>query len=296
MLDGARPCMKWKQIETFRVVMLARSMTIAAEQLHTSQPNVSRVINQLEEQTGFRLFERRGSRLVPTEEAEAFYVEVQRSFVGMDVLQDSARHIQKGGTGTLRVGAVPSIAMSVMPKVIQAFRKRYPEAPVSIHTSDSPTIAKWTATRYCDLGLVSYLVDTPGVRSNLWATEDGVCIVPADHALANKQAITAGDLDGEPFISLTLGDGMREVIDAAFVPDRRKLTLDTPYAATICRMVGIGLGVSVVNPLIVRHLEIPGVQAIPFEPAVKFSRHMLTAQLQAESALMSAFLQCLAEA
>lgn len=45
--------MRWKLIETFRAVMLTRSMTVAAHDLHTSQPNVSRAIGQLEEMVGF---------------------------------------------------------------------------------------------------------------------------------------------------------------------------------------------------------------------------------------------------
>lgn len=287
--------MKFKQIEAFRVVMLTRSMTVAATELHTTQPNVSRFISQLEAETGLHLFERKSGRIVPTAEAEALYSEVQRTFLGMDALEDSVRLIRRLGTGTLRIGAVPSIAMSVMPKVIHAFRQRYPDTPVSIHTNDSPTIAKWTATRYCDLGLVSYLVDTPGVRSRLWAREDGVCIVPTRHRLAKKRAIAARDLDDEPFISLTQGDGTRVAVDAAFVPDRRKLTLDTPYAGTICRMVAIGLGISVVNPLVLRNLNLPGIKALPFTPTVPFSRFILVAQQHTESALMAAFLECLDE-
>lgn len=287
--------MKFKQVETFRVVMLTRSMTLAAKELHTTQPNISRFIAQLEAQTGFRLFERKAGRLTPTAEAEAFYLEVQRSFLGMDALEDSVRLIRRLGTGTLRIGAVPSIAMSVMPKVIHAFRQRYPDTPVSIHTSDSPTVAKWTATHYCDLGLVSYLVDTPGVQSRLWAKEDGVCIVPTRHRLARKRSVTAHDFDNEPFISLTQGDGTRVAVDAAFVPDNRKLILDTPYAPTICRMVAMGLGVSVVNPLVVRNMSLPGVKALAFTPTVPFSRYVLVAQQHTESAQTVAFLECLAE-
>lgn len=288
--------MKFKHVETFRVVMLTRSMTLAAEQLHTSQPNVSRVIGQLEASLGFRLFERRAGHLIPTPEADAFYLEVQRSFLGMDALADVARLIRQVGPGTLRIAAVPSIAMTVMPKVMRTFRERFPETPVSIHTGDSPTVAKWTATRYCDVGLVSYLVDTPGVTASLWSQEEGVCIVPNRHRLARKRVITARDLDDEPFISLTQGDGSRAAIDAAFVPDRRKLILDTPYAATICRMVAMGLGVSVINPMVMRHLRIPGVKTLPFSPAVPFRQHILVAQQQAESSLAAAFLDCLRDA
>ncbi len=287
--------MKFKQIETFRVVMLTRSMTLAARELHTTQPNISRFIAQLEAETGLHLFVRKAGRLTPTAEGEAFYQEVQRSFLGMDALEDSVRLIRQLGTGTLRIGAVPSIAMTVMPKVIQTFRNRYPDTPVSIHTNDSPTVAKWTATRYCDLGLVSYLVDTAGVQSSLLAQERGVCIVPVGHRLAKKRSVKPSDFDDEPFISLTQGDGTREAVDAAFHPDRRKLILDTPYAPTICRMVEMGLGVSVVNPLVVRNMSLPGVKVLRFEPDVQFSRYVLIAQQHTESAQLTAFMQCLAE-
>ncbi|GAA6120401.1 LysR family transcriptional regulator [Acidovorax sp. FG27] len=285
--------MKFKQVETFRVVMLTGSMTLAARELHTTQPNISRFIAQLEAEAGFRLFERKAGRLHPTAEGEAFYQEVQRSFLGMDALEDSVRMIRRLGTGTLRVGAVPSIAMSVMPEVIKMFRQRYPDTPVSIHTNDSPTVAKWTATRYCDFGLVSYVVDTAGLRSSLWAEEEGVCIVPAAHRLASKRAVKASDLDDEPFISLSQGDGARAAVDAAFSPDRRKLMLDTPYASTICRMVEMGLGVSVVSPLVVRSMKLSGIKALPFKPSVHFGRYLLVSQQHGASAAMAAFLECL---
>ena len=91
--------MKFKQIETFRVVMLTRSMTLAAKELHTTQPNISRFIAQLEAETGLHLFERKAGRLTPTAEGEAFYQEVQRSFLGMDALEDSVRLIRQLGRG-----------------------------------------------------------------------------------------------------------------------------------------------------------------------------------------------------
>lgn len=288
--------MNFKQVETFRAVMLTRSMTMAASQLHTSQPNVSRVISQLEQETGFRLFQRVGGRLLPTSEAEALFKDVERAFVGLDSLRDSARSILQLGTGALRIGAVPSIAMTVMAPAIAKFRRIYSEVPISVYTSDSPTVAKWTATRFCDFGLVSYLVGVPGVSSAIWRNEKGVCIVPEKHRLAGKRRILAKDLQGEDFISLTLGDGTRAAIDAAFEPGARRLTLETPYAATICGMVGMGLGVSVVSPLVVRNLRPPGVKVIPFDPAIPFQSFVLHAQQYVESTLAKVFFDCLQEA
>lgn len=285
----------FKQVETFRAVMLTRSMTLAAAQLHTSQPNVSRAIAQLERETGLMLFQRAGSRLIPTIEGEALFKEVTRAFVGLEHLSESARSIRQLGAGAMRIGAVPGIAMTVMAAAISRFRRVYAEVPISVYTSDSRTVANWTATRYCDFGLVAYLVDVPGIRSARWRNENGVCIVPASHRLARRRRIVAKDLDGEDFISLTQGDGTRAAIDAAFEPGARRLSIETPYAATICSMVGMGLGVSVVNPLVVRSLRTPGIVSLPFEPAIPFPSYILFAEQHVESAHARTFFECLQE-
>lgn len=286
--------MNFKQVEAFRAVMLTGSMTTAAAQLHTSQPNVSRLISQLERETGLALFKRMGVRIVPTPEAEALLREVERAFVGLHTLSEAAHSIRRLGTGALRIGAVPSLAMGVLPRAIQAFRQRRPQAAIAVQTSDSPTVAKWTATGFCDFGLVSYLIDTPGVDAQVWHRERGVCIVPAGHRLAGKRRLRAADLDDEPFISLPQGDGTRRIVDAAFQPhDRRSLLLETPYAATICTMVGMGLGVSVVNPLVSRNFRSTGVREIAFEPEIEFVAYTLQAQQRVQQALVSEFLACL---
>ena len=107
--------MNFKQIETFRAVMLTGSMTAAAQQLHTSQPNVSRVIGKLESEIGFELFDRLAGRVVATKGGDALFREVERAFVGLDSLSESAQAIRHAGVGTLRIAAAASISVSVIP-------------------------------------------------------------------------------------------------------------------------------------------------------------------------------------
>lgn len=288
--------MNYKQVEAFRAVMMARSMTVAASQLHTSQPNISRLMAQLQRDIGLRLFERVGSRMEPTPEAQALYAEVERSFSGLDRLRDAAQSIRQHGTGALRIGTSPLIAMSVLPMAIQAFRTDHPNVMVGIYTSDSPTVCKWVAMGECDFGLTNYVVDMPGLQAKLWHRGVGQCIVPAGHRLARRRRIYASDLDGEPFISLSPGDSARAEVDAAFVPDGRRLVIETPYAATICRMVAEGLGVSVVDPLVRRGLLLPELRALPFEPAVEFRSYAVHARQHVQPALAPVLLRHLDDA
>ncbi|WP_341958299.1 LysR substrate-binding domain-containing protein [Pseudomonas sp. RC10] len=284
--------MNFKQVEAFRAVMLSGSMTAAAESLHTSQPNISRLIAQLERASGFKLFERVGGRLLPTDEGAALFVDVERAFVGLQSLEHSAQNIRRGGTGQLRIAAVPSLSLTLLPRVIQRFRQENPEAAISIHTNDSPMVAHWAASQFCHVGLASYVGDDmPGVRTRKICDVPGVCVFPKGHRLSALAAVKPEDLYGEEFISLSLNDGSRTRVDRAFAGDKehRKLNLETPYAATVCSLVALGLGVSIVSPMVAQEYLHMGIETRPFAPQIRFSTYLLLPEDRPQSVLSQRF-------
>ncbi len=286
------PAMNFKQVEAFRAVMLSGSMTAAAESLHTSQPNISRLIAQLERGSGFKLFERIGGRLLPTDEGAALFADVERAFTGLQSLERSAQNIRRGGTGQLRIAAVPSLSLTVLPRVIQRFRQENPDVAISIHTSDSPMVAHWAASQFCHLGLASYVAEQmPGVRTQRICDVPGVCVFPKGHRLAALAQVTPEDVYGEEFISLSQNDGSRTRVDRAFAADKeyRKLNLETPYAATVCSLVALGLGVSIVSPMVAREYLHTGIDTRPFSPAIRFSTYLLLPDDRPQSLLSQRF-------
>ncbi len=290
--------MNFKQVEAFRAVMLSGSMTAAAESLHTSQPNISRLIAQLERNAGFKLFERVAGRLLPTDEGAALFADVERAFIGLHSLEKSAQNIRRAGTGRLRIAAVPSLSLTVLPRVIQRFRQENPDVAISLHTNDSPMVAHWTASQFCDLGLASYVgEDMPGVTTNVICDVPGVCIFPKGHRLSALAHIGPEDLKGEEFISLSQNDGSRARVDRAFPEDRghRKLSLETPYAATACSLVGLGLGVSIVSPIVALEYLHTGIETRPFRPQIRFSTYLLLPADRPQSLLTQRFGQLIHE-
>ena len=282
--------MKFKEIQAFQAVMRSGSMTAAAAELHTSQPNVSRLIAQLEYGTGLTLFTRTAGRLVPTEEGLAFVREVERAFVGLDALKDAARDIRQFGKGRLRIASVPSLAMTVLPLVLQRFHADYPDVHVAMETGSTQLVADRVGGRYCDLGLVSYLPPAAVTDAQPVADLSGCCVLPPGHRLASHDVITPADLAGESFISMSHGDGLRAAVDAAFAADdRRVLHFETPYGATICRMVGLGLGAGIVNPLVAR-LHLNEVVVRPFAPRIPFVSYLLLARNRPANVLVDRFI------
>ncbi|WP_349606393.1 LysR substrate-binding domain-containing protein [Cupriavidus sp. DF5525] len=268
--------MNFKQIEAFRTVMASRSMTTAAGLLHTSQPNVSRWISMLERSVGFQLFQRHGTKLVPTAEAEAFYADVERAFVGLESLDESADSIRRRGTGLLRVGAVGSITECVLPEAIRLFRKTFPDIPILVNMGRSDVVAKWTATGFCDIGFCSVQTELPSLHFEQINSARGVCIVPSSHRLATYASIQPADFEGEYFISLPSGSPNRGEIDKNFRSNSRVHSIETPYATAICAMVDKGLGVSIVSPVVTRALRLPNLREIPFTENIQFRSFSVT--------------------
>lgn len=288
--------MNFKQVEAFRAVMISRSMTTAAVLLHTSQPNISRWIALLEKELGFELFQRNGTRLTPTGDADIFYSEVERSFRGLEILKDTAVSIKKKGMGVVRVGAVGSLTQCVLPQAIKTFKSIYPDSPVLINTGSSGQVAQWIASGVCDVGFVSMVGDVAGARYELMNTNSGVGIVPAGHVLSSKQLLTSEDFENEPFIALPSGSPNRAAVEDYLKDTKTLLSIETHYASTICTLVGMGLGVSIVNSFVPRALRPGRIKEIPLDRKVAFSSYSVVSEHYASGVLAGEILKCVRDA
>jgi DNA-binding transcriptional LysR family regulator len=86
--------MNLKRLQGFHAVIESGSVTNAAQRLHMTQPALSRIIRDLEEELGLALFIRQHQRLVPTAEARVFFREAERALAAVDQIVDIARDIR----------------------------------------------------------------------------------------------------------------------------------------------------------------------------------------------------------
>ncbi|MEX3760189.1 LysR substrate-binding domain-containing protein [Paraburkholderia phenoliruptrix] len=287
--------MNLKHIEAFRAVMVSGSMTAAAKALFTSQPNVSRLIAQLERDTGLQLFQRSGVRLIPTSEGEAFFREVERAFVGLQGLANAAAQIRNLGSGRLRIAAMPSAGMTLVPHAIKRFVELFPEVTVSLHVNTSATVNHWTASQFCDLGVAVYVSEASDCEVEQLSDVAAVCVMPASHRLAAKRSIKPEDLEGESFISLCHGDGTRALMDEVFLRAgvQRILAIEAQYTAMCCEMVRHGMGVTLAHPIVARDYAGPDIAIRPFVPATRFQTYLLFPPHRPRERLASAFVEVL---
>ncbi|MGI4985194.1 MAG: LysR substrate-binding domain-containing protein [Janthinobacterium lividum] len=287
--------MNLKHIEAFRAVMVAGSMTAAARELFTSQPNVSRLITQLERDTGLLLFERRGVRLIPTSEGNAFFREVERAYVGLRGLTAAAEQIRNLGSGRLRIAAMPSAGMTLVPHAIKRFQDMHPGVTVSLHVNTSATVNHWTASQFCDLGLAVYTSETSACDIELLAQSSAVCVLPAAHRLAKRAWLKPEDFAGERFVSLCNGDGTRALMDDVFARAgvERVLAIEAQYTAICCEMVRCGMGVTLSHPIVARDFAGPDIAIRPFRPSIMFPIYLLFPPHQPRTRLSVEFIDLL---
>jgi DNA-binding transcriptional LysR family regulator len=265
--------MNLRQLEAFRAVMMTGSVTNAAESLHLSQPAVSRLISELERSVGFKLFERvKGSTPIATPEGAALFQEVERSFLGLQVVRQAALDIRNFRTGNLRIVCLPALANSFIPVVIKTFRRVNPAVKIQLQTRSSSTVRLWVAAQQFDLGLATPGSDVRGVEAELFMKSRGVCVLPQDHPLTAKGTIVPADLRDEPFISLAAEDPARAKVDQVFTDAAvtRNIVVETQFAMTICGLVAQGLGCAIVSSASVTQHLTPGCVIRPFEPAIEF--------------------------
>ena len=240
-----------RQIDVFNAIMVHKSMTAAAAALGTSQPTISREIREMEQRLGFELFLRFGKRLTPTDQAVLLHEVVRRSFVGMDEISRAASAIRTHNAANFRIMSIPAYAEAIIPRVMQRLMKQRPAVHFSIHSHEEPSLRAEMTTQVFDLGLTESLFEREGATTEAIAVGDMVCVLPEGHALASHPALEPRHFEDQPFIYFGQNDPYRHRLDAVFFTAdvTRTYIAETTTASSVCAMVGMGAGISIINPM-----------------------------------------------
>lgn len=240
-----------RQIDVFNAVMVNKSITAAAAKLGSSQPTLSREIREIESRLGFDLFLRFGKRLTPTEQAILLHEVVLRSFVGLDEISRAASAIRTHNAANFRIASIPAYAESILPRVIQRCLRTRQALHFSIHSHEEPSLRHEMTTQVFDLVLAENLFERDSAAATTISAGDMVCVLPQDHPLAARSALSPADFAGQPYIYFSQNDPYRHKLDVVFndAAVLRDYAAETTTAASVCAMVAAGIGISVINPL-----------------------------------------------
>jgi DNA-binding transcriptional LysR family regulator len=287
--------MNLRQMEAFKTLMFAGSVTAAAELLRLSQPTISKLIAQLEHSTQLRLFERRKRRLVPTREAHTLLRNVEQALDALEEVNRSATELARAHSGSIRIACIPSIGTGFIPKAVASFRKTHPDTKVTLYVRTAKYVIEHVSGMRADFGLVSESVDLPSIQAKLFQSPFGaLCVLPANHHLRRKKVLQPEDFEGEDFISIGRDNPFRYLIDRAFVDAgvTRNIVVEASHVATAAALVSEGAGISVLDPYTaVSCVPRENVVLRPFQPEIKFEVKLLSPSIQPVPLIVDEFLQ-----
>ena len=145
--------MNLRHLEMFYSVMLFGSLTEAASSLCISQPAASKLLKYAEQRLGFALFKRVKGRLQPTKEAYILYEEIKPIYEKINELNKLTHNLAKNTRGQITLGCLPSLGLSLIPKLTAQFLKRYPDVFVNIGTDHTQALEQKLLQREIDLAV-----------------------------------------------------------------------------------------------------------------------------------------------
>lgn len=293
--------MNLRHVEAFQAIMASGSATAAGEQLGLSQSAISRMLAQLEEDLGLRLFVRTKGRLVPTREADALAADAQRLVESAHGLQRHSDQLRLGGFDRrlLKVALPNTLASALMPQLARQFMAGHPDAVLEVLPLSYPEAARAVLGRDADVGLVRVPVDVPGLRLEGSMQTDAVCVMPRGHRLQAQDRIGPTDLEDEPLVLLGRRREMRQAVDLAFRQARvlPRVCAEVHSVGAACSFVASGLGLSIVNRMVAAHCLGDALVMRPFEPAIHFGFGVATLEDAPPSplrdALVALLVQCI---
>lgn len=290
--------MNLRQIEVFRAVMLAGSVSGGAAALHVSAPAVSRLLSHLESRLGVRLFERRGARLQPTPEAHTLMREIDSAYRHIDRVRQAAAALRRGGARPLRVCSNLSTALELVPRAVALARRSMPDLQLTIEVARLASMREGLEAGEFDLGIGAFIEVDPGALS-LQRIGGGELLLalPPGHRLADAGALPVSALNGESLIAYGLAGTHGRQLGRLLGRDDAggTLAIEVPYAYMACALVACGQGIAVVDDLTLRHFR-NAVTTRPLAPALHYEVQVLRDAHRTAPASAEIFVEALQDA
>jgi DNA-binding transcriptional LysR family regulator len=156
--------MTLRQLEVFLAVAREKSFSLAAKKIHSSQPTLSEHVSELETELGKPLFFRRGRRRIVavTEAGRVFAEFAERAISAIEDGRQALADLDGLTHGSLLIGASTTPGLYVLPRIIAAFRTKYPGVDVKLQIANSQAIEGRVRERELDLGIVGGHALRPG--------------------------------------------------------------------------------------------------------------------------------------
>ena len=261
--------MNMNLLKIFHSVAGTLNFTRASEELHLTQPGISKHIKALEEYYGTRLFDRLGRRVSLTQAGEILH---GTTTVLFDLLEETKLRIDglEGFLcGKLSIGGSVTIATYILPGMLTRFRKEAPCVEISVETAFSRQIVDKVLDNTLELGFVGHCRPDARLAVHTFMTDGMTLVVSPHHPWAGRKSpVRLAELAEQMFLLSKRGSGTWRVISnlLEFSGISLKSTTELGTTEGLKQAVAAGLGISILsNHVIAGELASGVLREIPLE-------------------------------
>lgn len=263
--------MELRQLRYFLAVAEQLHFTKAAKLLNLAQPALSHQVRVLEEEIGVRLLERTNRCVQLTPAGRAFQTQALAALEHAELGVATARRIERGEEGILRIGFVSTTALVILPRLLELFYQKVPSAIIELTELDPAVQLEALQKDKLDMGVTSMLSNVAGMEARFLSSEPLLVALPEKHPAAQHRTVDLKWLSEERLLLPSRHNvhGIYDQIvtaclEAGFMPKREN---PVRMSETAVFLVAGGLGVALV-PACFRNLQVKGVVYRPLKKPI----------------------------
>lgn len=279
--------MEIRELRYFLAVAREESISRAAEAMYVTQPNLSRQMKKLEDETGRQLFVRGSRKIELTEAGKLLKKRAEEILELHERLQTELKTERDDVRGEVKIGGGESRAFGLIAQAICAVQKSYPSVRCEIYSGDSEAIGEKLDKGLIDFGVFIEPAELDGYDSLPLPMVDrwGV-LMRTDSPLAQLESVTRDDLDGLPIIRSRHSMGRSRISEWFGGDDRTDIvaTYNLLYNASLMVEKGAGYAVGLeglintqgsglcfrpLKPEVISRLDIAWKKYRPLSPAAE---------------------------
>lgn len=240
-----------RQLQFLTALRAEGSFVAAAEAVGVTQPTLSAGIKELEGALGVVLVERgrAGAVLTPAGEEAS-----KRAARALSEVEDLVRAVAEAGepfAGKFRLGAIPTIAPFLLPRVLPVLKQRFPRLSLQLREDLTSRLVDALKARTLDAAVIGLPYAAPGIATAAVADDEFYFLAPEGHPLAARNDLSPQHLKDEDVLLLEDGHCLREhaLSVCRATPGRSNSEVGATSLHTLVQMVAGGMGVTLLPKL-----------------------------------------------
>lgn len=239
------------RLDMFQAILDEGNMTAAAEKLYVSQPYLSKLLKQTEDEVGTPLFERLPREMRITMAGERYYVYLKRlESLEMDMSAD-IEMIAQHKKGKIKLGINPALGTALLPKILPEFMEQYPDIDIELYEQNALDVELALENNIIDIALGMMPIQNKALAYEYIYEDEMYILISKQNPLYDPNIkeikpfpFKLSVLDRMPLVVLPPNYGLGRIVEDFYQKNRLRqnviLTTNTVYTAIGLVRKGIG--------------------------------------------------------